>query len=232
MRVWSAGGYPPQYVGSVVDVMGKVDTKDGQRLLGQWNSDGGYDATDLTSSTHSLEAVILATKQNYYDPDLPNVSTVGIVNRDLGGTSLGNNPGIYNTSDPSYGLYNIGDYVTVWGQVMETGNYQFDQNGWYTLPYMRIDDGSAVPSGNHSYDTSYGTTGVTVFGTSYQSWNASVGDYVSVKGISSVWKPSTSTGPTYRSILTSDNVSNYTTGSMPDSASNLVYGTISGTVKL
>lgn len=182
IRVLSATGNPG--TGAVVDVMAKLDTKDGQRLLGIW-SGNPWDSVDLSSTTHSLEPKTLASSG-------PNLNPVGIINRDLGGATIGNNPGITG----GHGLYNIGSLVRIWGKVLETGTYQFDGYGWDTTPYLRIDDGSNVPSGGTG-----GSSGVIVFGANqYDDWSdASIGDYVSVTGVTSVWKPNGSTD-TYRSI--------------------------------
>ena len=202
-----------------------MDTKDGQRTLGIWSSDE-WNAIDLTSLTRCMEPKILA-EGNPYSP--LNVVPVGIINRELGGSAMGNNPGVTG----GQGLCNIGGYVTVWGEVLETGTYQFDEYGSYTTPYMRIDDGSGVPSGNSdpSYGGPYGDQGVTVFGTNtYVGYSqVSVGDYVSVTGVSSVWKPGGSTD-TYRCVWTSGSAVNQ--GSSPPSREVTDTGTISGTVKL
>ncbi len=216
IRVWSPAYYNPSYVGSIVDVMAKVNTKDGQRMLGIWSSNE-WDAIDLSSSSHCIEPKILADGDYYYPL---NVIPVGIINRDLGGGSMGNNPSVTG----GQGLYNIGSYVTVWGKVLETGTYEFDQNGWYTTPYMVIDDGSGTSSDNQD---------VTVFGTNWYDWysSVSVDDYVSVTGVSSVWKPDGSSD-TYRSIWTSGNAVNQVDPSATTSREVTATGTISGTVKL
>ncbi|MHB9036319.1 MAG: Ig-like domain-containing protein [Armatimonadota bacterium] len=217
IRVWSPV-YGPSYVGSVVDVMAKVDTKDGQRMLGIWSNDS-YDAVNINSATHSVEAKILADGYEYYYP--ANVVPVGLINRDLCGASMGNNPGVTG----GQGLYNIGSYVTVWGKVLETGTKQFDQYGYYTTPYMVIDDGSGTPTDDQD---------VTVFGTNSYSWwydPVVVDDYISVTGVSSIWKPSGSTD-TFRCVWTSDYARNQ--GDPPQQSTREVTetGTISGTVKL
>jgi len=192
IRVWNPWWYGPSDVGSVVDVMAKVDTKDGQRLLGIWNPDQS-DAIDLTSSSHSLEPKVLAAGY-----PLPGVLPVGMNNRNLGGSTMGNNPGVTGGS----GLYDIGSAVRVWGEVLESGTYQFDEFGW-TQPYMRIDDGSSVPSGNSDpcYGGPYGDTGVTVFGGNTYDWYtpADVGDYIAATGVNSIWKPDGSTD-SYRCV--------------------------------
>ena len=240
IRVWSPAYYNPSDVGSIVDVMAKVDTKDGQRMLGIWNSDES-NAIDLTSSTHCIESKVLAD-WNYCNP--MNVIPVGIINRDLGGAAMGNNPGVTG----GQGLYNIGSYVTVWGKALESGPrwdeywnqvawpYQFDQNAYETTPYMRVDDGYGAPSGNSysaSYGDPYGTQGVIVFGSNtYDGYtSANVGDYVSVTGVSSVWKPYGSTN-TYRCIWTSGSPVNQVNPSSTTSREVTSTGTISGTVKL
>jgi len=227
IRVWSPAYYNPNYVGSIVDVMAKVDTKDGQRMLGIWSS-YEWNAIDLSSPTHCIEAKILAPTEWTSPP--PNVVPVGMNNRDLGGTAIGNNPGVTG----AHGMYNIGCYVTVWGKVLEAGTYQFDQN-YSTVSYMRIDDGAGVLSGNSSpsYGGPYGTHGVTVFGTdSFGEYDpVEVGDYVSVTGASSIWKPCGSTD-TYRCVWTSNYATNQIDPSTTRSRQVTATGTISGTVKV
>lgn len=215
IRVWTANSSVS--AGYVVDVMAKLDTKDGQRLLGIIDTTYPYDYS-------SVECKVLST--NTSNRTVP----VGMNNRDLGGSTIGNNLGITD----GYGLYNIGSYVTVWGKVLEKGTYQFAQSSYgNTKPYIRIDDGSGVLSGNctPSYGGPYGSDGVTVFGINGYSYytQVTVGDYISVTGVSSVWKPNGSTD-TYRSIWTS----NYAVNQTATPTTRQVYntGTITGTVKL
>lgn len=201
-------------VGNIVDVMAEIDTKDGERLLGiidPW-------------TTTSVESKVLDTSQGL----LP--QPIGMSNnKALGGSGLGNNPGI--VGDP-YGPYNIGSYVRVWGKVLEQGTYQFEWDPYNaTIPYMRVDDGSAVLSGNSEYGGPYGAQGITIFGTNtYNGYpTVNVGDYIAVTGISSIWKPDGSDN-TYRAIWTAHDVQNLATassGSIPSYT-----GTISGTVTL
>lgn len=206
IRVWNTG-YPYPSVGSIVDVMAKLDTKDGQRLLGTYP----YDYSSVECSILDAAGVLLP-------------GSTGLNNRWLGGKTMGNNPGITN----GFGLYNIGSLVRVWGRVLETGTYQFDQNGWYTTPYMRIDDGSLVPSGG-----SGGNTGVIVLGNNYyEDWTpVAEDDYISVTGISSVWKPNGSTD-TYRCIWTSDSIQKQEDPEFTVTREATSTGSISGTVTL
>ena len=213
IRVVDMAAYTPSISpGSIVDVMAKIDAKDGERLLGivdPWDD-------------NSVECNVLDSSQML----LP--CPVSMVNKALGGAGMGNNPGI--VGDP-YGLYNIGSYVKIWGKALETGSYQFEWDSYYSTPYMRIDDGSAVPSGNSAYGGPYGDQGVIVFGTNtYDGYTpVNVGDYIAVTGISSIWKPDGSTN-TYRAIWTANSVQDLTasgSGSPPDDT-----GTISGTVTL
>ena len=212
IRVWDTSSGYNYYPGQVVDVMAKVDTKDGERLLGIIDNSYPYDYS-------SVECQVLDSTMSL----LPR--PVGMNNKALGGSYLGNNPGIID----SYGLYNIGSYVTVWGKILETGTYQFDQNGYDTIQYMRIDDGSAVPSGNSnpSYGGPYGDTGVIVFGDNVPYW-FSVGTYVSVTGPSSVWKPNGSTD-TYRAIWAANSVQDMEYAWSGEYSGS---GTVSGTITL
>lgn len=212
IRVWDTSSGYNYYPGQIVDVMAKVDTKDGERLLGIIDNSYPYDYS-------SVECQVLDSSGSL----LPR--PVGMNNKALGGSDLGNNPGITG----SYGLYNIGSYVTVWGKILETGTYQFDQNGYDTIQYMRIDDGSAVTSGNSdpSYGGPYGDTGVIIFGDNVPYW-MSTGTYVSAIGPSSVWKPDGSSD-TYRAIWAASSVQDmeYAWGGEYSGS-----GTISGTVTL
>ncbi len=221
MRILDTGNDTPSVsVGSVVDVMAELNTNDGQRILGVMDP---WDST-------SVECDVLDRSQTI----LPR--PMGLTNKALGGAALGNNPGLVDGSAP-YGLYNIGSYVTVWGRVLESGNYQFEYDPFgnqYTIPYMRIDDGSAVTSGNcnPSYGGPYGSQGVAIFGTNTYNngyTQVNVGEYVSVTGVSSIWKPLGSTD-TYRAIWAATDISDYTTESVPSGQAPPYYGAISGTV--
>lgn len=233
IRVLQPVGWPPydpSYTGSVVDIMAKVNTNDGQRQLGFWNSSPWY-MLDQNSVTHSLEVNVLATRGSE-DPELPMIAPVGMNHRALCGDSLGSNPGVTD----GVGLYNIGSYVTVWGKVLEAGYYYFDQ--YINMSYIRIDDGSYVLSGNStpSYGGPYGDRGVTVFGYNANLYDpytsVEVNDYVSITGISSVWKPDGSTDK-YRSIWTSGYALDRINPPETQTTSEVVaYGTVSGTVKL
>lgn len=212
MRVWYAP-YSPSQVGSVVDLMAKLDTKDGQRLLGKWILNT-LTAVDLTSNDHSLEPQILAPTGSV--TSLPSIAPLGINNRDLGGQPLGSNPGVTGAQ----GLYNVGSLVTVWGKVLDVDDYPFDQ---YGTAHMVIDDGSGTATDNQD---------VTIFGYStYGPYEpVSVDDYISVTGVSSVWKPSGSS-TTHRCVWASGYAMNqidpyYNARTVTD------YGTISGNVKL
>lgn len=210
------GSYTPSVsVGSIVDIMAEIDTKDGERILGiidPWN-------------TASVERKVLDSNWGL----LPRPIGMGN-NKALGGASVGNNPGI--VGDP-YGPYNIGSYVRVWGKVIESGTYQFEYDPYNaTIPYMRIDDGSAVPSGNSVYGGPYGGQGITVFGTNtYNGYpTVDIGDYVAVTGVSSIWKPDGS-DDTYRAIWAARDVQDLTASGSGYPPPNDT-GTISGTVTL
>lgn len=213
IRVLDTSAYPPGVsTGKVVDVMAKLDTKDGERILGiidPWDDS-------------SVECKVL--DNNGWHLPRP----VGMNNKALGGTSIGNNPGI--VGDP-YGLYNIGSYVTIWGKVLERGTYQLDWDSYYSTPYIRIDDGSGVATGNSSYGGPYGNKGVTVFGTNtYDGYTPiNVGDCVAVTGASSVWRPDGSSD-TYRAMWLANKVQNV--NSMSSSEYPPYTDTISGTVTL
>ncbi|MEN6370902.1 MAG: PQQ-binding-like beta-propeller repeat protein [Armatimonadota bacterium] len=218
MRVWSPS-LNSMSVGSIVDVFAKVDTKDGQRILGTWGGDtNATNATDLSDANHCLEPKVLFSTEN--TSNLLTVRPVGMTNKTLGGEALGENKSV----DGGAGLYNIGSYVTVWGKVLEVGAFNF-------IPYMKIDDGSAVPS-----DGSIGQVqkGVIVFRcSSYDPFQPVVGDYVAVTGVSSIWKPSGSENK-YRCIWTTDTVKDLLNEDTPIGvgATTNINGTISGTLKI
>ncbi|MEN6358169.1 MAG: PQQ-binding-like beta-propeller repeat protein [Armatimonadota bacterium] len=205
IRVWRTSSSGLSSICAIVDVMAQVNTMDGQRILGLYNT---------SDDSSSIEC------KNLDQTGTVNISPLGMNNRALGGSPLGSNPGISN----AYGPYNIGSYVTVWGKVLEIGdNYYLDQSN--TTPYMRIDDGSNLATGNSSYGT-YGEKGVTVFADT--GYGISTGDCVSITGVCSVWKPENSS-TSYPCIWSSDSpVSSYAMSAITDAGT----GTISGNVKL
>ncbi len=157
-------------LGSVVDIVAKLDTKDQERLLGRWN--GG--------SVEDLEYKHLAGPG--YIPLLP--LSVTTTNRSLGGNALGNNPGITGAQD----LYNVGGLVTVTGRIAYSDHYT----------YALIDDGSGVDSDPAQSDPY--VRGVVLFDSNWLPWGWDVDDYMAVTGVSSVWSPGGGSGSTYRCI--------------------------------
>ncbi|MDO8683298.1 MAG: hypothetical protein Q7N50_07455, partial [Armatimonadota bacterium] len=176
IRVWANADY---YQGAVIDVMAKLDTKDGERILGVIN-----DSDSIETKVHVWSDV----------EGFPNIKPVAMNHRTLGGAQNGNNPSVTGGS----GVYNIGSRVRIFGKVIERGNY----NG---LSYMVIDDGSNTPTGGSGFTVtdplggSHSNTGVLVFGYT----PVSSGNDATVEGISSVWKPNGSSD-TYRAIQMGD----------------------------
>lgn len=215
MRVWNPTSQVSK-VGSVVDVMAQLDTKDGQRVLGMWSWDQ-WGATDRNSTAHTIETKILVE-----DGSLPAARPAGMANRDICGPSQGNNLGVTNGS----GLYSVGSFVQAWGMVLETGNYLLNPSSQETVPYMRIDDGNQVVSGGDG-----GSVGVLVLGSNTYPDYTSVGtgDMVVVKGVSSVWKP-VGSSDTYRGICVPDEEGVFRPSAQTRAVTGL--GSITGTVKL
>jgi hypothetical protein len=144
---------------NIVDVMGKLATMDGQRVL------------DGVTDPDAVEVVVL---HNNYGRLLPN--PLGMSNRALGGCQLGNNPGV--TSEP-FGLYNVGSLVRVWGKVVEETWDDNNQLVW-------IDDGSNVPfAGFGQQDRGVLLFAPSGLPNPY----VYIGDDISVTGVSSIWKP-------------------------------------------
>ena len=215
IRVWDWGG-GPSHTGSIVDVMAKVYTVDGQRILGLPPT--GEAGVDLDSPAHTSELTILAPGQGDSSP-LPNIVPTGMNNKSLGGTGLGLDPGVTN----GWGLYNVGNYVTVWGRVKDIEPYIFNSDIGYMMSRIVIDDGFHAVGEDQQ--------GIAVFGTcQYDSENyVNVNDYVSVTGVSSAWKPSGS-ATTYPCIWTTNYAVNL--GSTAATRQVVEYGTVSGMVKL
>lgn len=226
MRVYGSSTQPS--VGSIVDVMGVLGTRDGQRTLGEYGA----------AQPVELSVLALPSCQN----GVPlNIVPVGMNNRELGGCSVANNPGI---SPDGYGLYKVGSYVTVWGRVLESGPrsdlfqepisypYQFDHDANDTVDYMRIDDGAGVPSAN-SYDSTYGDyygdKGVIVFGANHDVYDtqSEPDDFVAISGVAAVWRPRGSAN-SYRCIWTSDPVQDLSYSGTTRSVQ--LSGDISGTI--
>ncbi|MDO8589360.1 MAG: PQQ-binding-like beta-propeller repeat protein [Armatimonadota bacterium] len=195
---WSAG--------AVVDVMAKLDTKDGQRLLGVIGQNGSIEYKTLHSADGSTPSAVRA---------------LGMNNTQVGGKKQGDNPGNPGVTGAT-GLYNVGSYATVWGRVLEYGNYPFDGNN--STYYMRVDDGAGVASGGYG-----GAKGVIVFAAQWLiPQGLQVGDYVMATGVSGVWKPSGSS-TTYRAIWSADSIYKVEDGA---TRTVLTTGDISGVVKL
>lgn len=203
IRVWDAG--ESLWRGRVVDVMAPLATINGERLL------------DSPEYTNHKE--IKHWADGYWDL-LPRPT--GITNRSLGGADLGNNPAV----SGGVGLYNIGSYVTIWGEVVGKDDYA-------SPPYIIIDDGSGVPC-DPTLVTNTGT-GVVVVNTQLTSLSnvpvgkyvVTLGDNVAVRGTSSVWLAD---GISYPCVRIFDLVQN--TGQAPPVRQVTLTGSITGAVKV
>ncbi len=134
----------------MVDVMGRLNTLDGERIVGMVNSQSDYSSVIFEDFAQGAGT----------GPVRP----IGMNNLALGGATIGFTPGI--VGDPGHalpdstaqsyynaiGLNNIGLMVKIWGMVTESGSsYSLDQN--HSQPWMRIDDGSSVASGNSAQES-------------------------------------------------------------------------------
>lgn len=185
IRVWDTLGAERIGAGYFVDVMAKVTTRDGERILG------------IPNEADSIEPVVHYNMPSNYVIPKP----VFMNNRTLCGGSLGNNPSVTN----GVGLYNVGSSVKIAGKVTGKGTYY---GGFFGgEEYIQVDDGSSVPSpgtylaGLGQYNVG-SDTGVIVFGDYGSFLDIDINDYVVVTGISSVCPAPD--GPevlNYRSIL-------------------------------